>query len=466
MTCSVAFERSGSGERGVVAADLRLAWLDGLLREVQVSPGGFAVLLTRDGRVIAHSIDGGENASREVLVRPDDEARRRLAPVVDAMLAGPEGFQRVRIEGEPEWLSFRRVAHVGWWLAELYPESEMLAGVARLRSSQVGFSLMGLILLAAAVALVSRRLTRGLASLAASADRIAAGDLETEVPTLSSHDEIGVLTRAFAGMRRALLAYLEDLRIATVAKERLEGELRTARRIQEDMLSSQWAGGTDQGFELSAVLQPARQVGGDLYYHLQEGRRLFFLVGDVSGKGIAAALFMARAKTVFETIAPREEDPGSILTAVNAALCRGNEAGMFVTAACGWLDLRTGGLTVALAGHERPIVVRGDGAVAPLDVDGGPVLGLMEDSRFPVGQGLLAAGDAVVTFTDGISDAQSEEGEFFGTDRLIAALGATRQSDALGITSAALAAVKEFSTGAPQFDDMTVMAVRFLAPLS
>jgi sigma-B regulation protein RsbU (phosphoserine phosphatase) len=218
--------------------------------------------------------------------------------------------------------------------------------------------------------------------------------------------------------------------------------MKAARRIQADMLPPQTAGGASAGYEVSAVLVPARAVGGDLFDHFEHDRRVFFLVGDVSGKGVAAALFMARAKTLFDAVAARESDPGAVLSTLNQNLCRQNDAGMYVTAVCGTLDLETRTVTFATAGHEPPILVRADGHSEPIETEGGRVLGLMEAGDYPVSRLALGAGDALVAYTDGVSEAQDPAGEFFGAKRLLAATMRNAAGSATAITSGLLHDVK------------------------
>ncbi len=318
-------------------------------------------MLSRSGVVIAASQGRASAAPRAVLEEASPANRARLEPIVKKMVAGEKGFARVEIEGVPFRLTYRPLSRAGWSLAALYPEEEFLAEVGRLRIVQGLLALGGLLLLVLVVVVLSRRLTRPLGALAASADQIARGDLDAQLPPVESRDEVGALAGAFLHMRDALKEYIRNLQETTAAKERLESELKVARRIQADMLPRPVAGGRDEGFELGATLVSARQVGGDLFDHFLDAGRVFFLVGDVSGKGIAAALFMARAKTVFETVASREADPAALLATVNRSLCRDNDAGMFVTAVAGVLDLASGDLAFSVAGHEPPVLVPAEG---------------------------------------------------------------------------------------------------------
>jgi sigma-B regulation protein RsbU (phosphoserine phosphatase) len=261
-------------------------------------------------------------------------------------------------------------------------------------------------------------------------------------------------------MRDSLKEYIHNLKETTAAKERLEGEMKAARRIQADMLPAPTAGGGAAGYELAATLVPARAVGGDLFDHFEQNRRVFFLVGDVSGKGVGAALFMARAKTLFDAVATDERNPGAVLSTLNRSLCRQNEAGMYVTAVCGVLDLDTRTVTFATAGHEPPILLASDGRSTPLEGDGGRVLGLMEIGDYPVTDRTLDKGDALVMYTDGVSEAQDPAGEFFGTERLLESTGRQVAGSASAITAALLKDVKTFAATAPQSDDITILTLK------
>jgi len=464
VTFAVPFGTAGAAPAGVVTADVRLRRLDSIVKGIELGRNGFGLLLSRSGFVIATSERGRLDSEAPLLEQARPEARARLEPIVRRMRAGEPGFARIALEGHPFRLTYRPLSRAGWSLAALYPEDELLAEVSWLRAVQGMLALGGLALLALVVVLLSRRLTRPLTALAASALSIARGDLEAPLPPVESRDEVGVLGQAFHDMRDSLREYIRNLRETTAAKERLEGELKVARRIQADMLPRPVAGGAGQGYELGATLVPARAVGGDLYDHFLDGSRVFFLVGDVSGKGVGAALFMARAKTVFETVAAREADPGAVLARVNRSLCRDNDAGMFVTAGVGVLDRGTGELAFALAGHDPPLLALADGRPAPASAEGGPVLGLIEQSEFPVNRLRLGQGEALVLYTDGVSEAQDASGEFFGAERLATTVADVRLEPAPAVTARVLEAVRGFAGDAPQSDDITILTLRYLGP--
>jgi sigma-B regulation protein RsbU (phosphoserine phosphatase) len=460
ITRFVPLRGSDGGLSGVASASLRLDFLSAVLRDVQLEKSGFAVVLSRGGLLVAHTRRDLSEAVTDPLAELSPQLRAVVEPIVRRVQAGEAGFAAVPIDGRTFRLALRPIVRTGWSLATVDAENELLAGVSSLWRTQILLAATGLVLLGAAIVVLSRRITRPLVGLAASARRLATGDLDGPIPEPTSRDEIGALTRAFHHMRDSLKEYIRNLRETTAAKERLEGELKAARRIQADMLPSPTAGGGSAGYELSAILVPARVVGGDLFNHFEENRRVFFLVGDVSGKGVAAALFMARAKTVFDTVAATERDPGAVLSLLNRSLCRNNEAGMYVTVVCGVLDPDTHIVEFATAGHDPPVIVRPDGRSRSLETEGGRVLGLIEFGDYPVSTITLADGDALVMYTDGVPDAEDPTGAFFGVERLLAATTREAGRPAADLTAGLLRDVKAFAATARQSDDITILTLK------
>ena len=248
---------------------------------------------------------------------------------------------------------------------------------------------------------------------------------------------------------------------AFVEKQRIEEGLRLAHDIQMAMLPRRFP--VAREFELTADLRPARSVGGDLYDFLQGDDQVWFMVGDVSGKGVAAALFMAVAKTLFHASVTRDASPASVFTRINRELCRDNEGAMFVTAFAGCLDLRTGAVATVNAGHPRPFRVAGTGAVTELAVAPGLPLGVSEGYDYAAGALVLEPGESLYLYTDGVTEALDERGEEFSLRRLESTLRGLAGSSAAGLVAGSLAAVHAFAGATPPSDDVAVMAVRFLA---
>jgi sigma-B regulation protein RsbU (phosphoserine phosphatase) len=460
ITWAIPLRSRGDGIDGAVGASVRLEFLSSVVGDVHLGESGFAAVLSRRGLLVAHSRRDLTQGIHDPLAELSPELRRLVEPLMRRAEAGESAFAAVPVEGRVFRITLRPIARTGWSLATAYAEDELLADVSALQRTQIALGLTGLAILAVAIVILSRRITRPLGALVAGAGRLATGDLEGPLPEATSRDEVGELTVAFRRMRDSLKDYIRNLRETTAAKERLEGELEAARRIQADMLPSPAAGGVRAGYDLSATLVPAAAVGGDLYDHFEQNRRLFFLLGDVSGKGVAAALFMARAKTLFDEVATHEHDPGAVLATLNRSLCRRNEAGMYVTAVCGVLDIDTRKVRFATAGHEPPILVRTGAPPEPLQTDGGRVLGLIEFGDYPSSTITLAAGDALLMYTDGVSEARDPDAGFYGPERLLAVASRHASADAAAITDSLLKDVQAFAGPAPQSDDITILTLK------
>ena len=278
-------------------------------------------------------------------------------------------------------------------------------------------------------------------------------------------DEVGSLAEAMTAMIARLQRYLLEMQAATAARERVEGELSAARDIQEGMLPRTFPPFPERrDVDVYAMLQSAKQVGGDLYdYVLLDRDRLFFVVGDVSGKGVPAALFMAMTMTLFKATAlASTAGPDQIMRRVNAELSRENPGQMFVTAFCGILDLSTGAVEYANGGHDAPFVRAADGTVARLGKTRGMALGVFGDADFDPARHQLAPGDALVLFTDGVSEAANTDDDLFTIDRIESALAAvSRDASARGLAEGLADDVRVFVGEAPQSDDLAILVVRF-----
>ena len=464
VTYSVPFfagEGSARRLRGVATADLPLAFLSQIAGEVHPGDTGRALVLSRTGRILALSGNRRFETDAEFIEQLPAARRADLEPLVRHMVSGSAGFAQARVGGVAGRILYQPLGRAGWSLGVFYPEQELMAGVRQLRALQATLGVTGLAVLAAVVVALSRRFTAPLRELAGAARRLAS-NLDAPLPRARSQDELGALAIAFGDMREDLRRYLRDLEAATKARERLESELAIARRIQMDMLPRPSAGGEGLGFELAALLEPALAVGGDLFDHLADGGRVFFLVADVSGKGIPAALFMARASTLFQSAVARRRDPTEILGEVNRGLCRENAEGMYVTAACGVLEIASGELAFACAGHQPPVRLRADRRPDPLPAQGGTVLGLFEGARFPLERARLLPGEAIFAFTDGVDEAFDAKGALFGSDRLLSCLESLAGAPAAGVNAAVRDAVRRFAGEAPQSDDMTMLTLRYL----
>ena len=250
--------------------------------------------------------------------------------------------------------------------------------------------------------------------------------------------------------------------VVNVENERHEESLRLANEIQMRMLPPGIVDlPTNAPFAIRAHIRPARQVGGDLYDFFWNEERLYFCIGDVTGKGIGAALVMAVTKTLFRAHAAFQDDPAKVLSAANARLFEETDPSMFVTAFCGFLDLRDGRLLFSNAGHDRPLMVAAGGAVQPLESKAGLPLGVFPKFSYILEERIVKPGEAVFLYTDGVTDAANRAEELFRMDRLRKVLESGGTADPSRIVPAVLDSVDRFAEGTLQADDLTMLCVQY-----
>ena len=269
---------------------------------------------------------------------------------------------------------------------------------------------------------------------------------------------LAIASHVAVAMERARLttAYLEH--------ERLAEGLKLASEIQMRMLPSANATtalGDDSPVEIHAYIRPARMVGGDLYDFSLTDKRLYFCIGDVSGKGIGSALVMALTKTLYRANVPYYEDVAKLTEAVNIRLCEETGPTMFVTAFSGYLDLEDGTLRFCNAGHDRPFLLRGDGSVDLLESKPGLALGVLPKFNYPVQQITLGKGDALFLYTDGVTEATNASEKLFSIERLRQTLQRCVGESALRVIAETTNDVDRFVEKAPQADDITMMCIRY-----
>ena len=257
--------------------------------------------------------------------------------------------------------------------------------------------------------------------------------------------------------------YLRNILAMTAEKERTGTELALATRIQADMLPNKFPAFPDrQEFHVFASMTPAKEVGGDFYdFFFVDDDRLALVMADVSGKGIPAAMFMMMAKNMIQNQAMAGHSPQEVLGTVNQLICENNKEEMFVTVWFGILDLASGILTAANAGHEYPVVKTPDGPFEVFKDKHGFVLGTMEGISYKEYELHLEPGAKLFVYTDGLSEAQNSEEELFGRNRIVQALNSVKDEPPEGLLRAVTEAVTAFVGEAEQFDDLTMLCIEY-----
>lgn len=328
-----------------------------------------------------------------------------------------------------------------------------------MRRMSIGLTVLFILTLVLLTILLRRtihKLVAPLTTFTQAVDEVAQGNLQAKLPEIHSMDEMQCLHHSFCMMQKSLARQMEELKQVNEAKGRIEGELQVARELQLSMLPKPYtptAG--NHRLDIYGSLTPAREVGGDLYDFIVRDGKLFFCIGDVSGKGVPAALVMATTLSQFRIAASYVDEIEKIIAYMNNYMCDGNDTCIFITFFLGVLDLSTGLLRCCNGGHNKPILMSTE-----LDVKPDLPLGVMEDVPYEVREFTIPSGAMLFLYTDGLTEAKNGQDELFGRQRLLDQLqgGVDCKQQIDNMTQA----VHEYVGDAPQSDDLTMLAIRYL----
>ena len=400
------------------------------------------------------------------------------------------------IDGEKVMINYTSLEHTPWTIVMVFPTffvnviSYIIGGLL------LFFILIGLLVVFFAGRRGIKKTSEPLRQLAVSADEVAKGNFDTHLPNIKSRDEIHQLRDSFENMQQSLTRYVNELRDTTAQNAAMENELKIAHDIQMSMLPKTFPPYPERDdIDIYGMLTPAKAVGGDLFDFYIRDNQLFFCIGDVSGKGIPASLFMSVTRSLFRNISAHVAFPERIAFALNNALTENNDTYMFVTLFTGVLDLATGHLRYCNAGHNSPLLIgcnvedcephsdlqvgdcvphsdlqvgdcvpHSDLQVRELSCLSNLPLGIMADFQFEAQEVDIASQTTIFLFTDGLNEAENAVQEQFGDDRIMAVanrLLAERQYQPLNITYEMYQAVHTFVAGAEQSDDLTMLAIQY-----
>jgi sigma-B regulation protein RsbU (phosphoserine phosphatase) len=360
---------------------------------------------------------------------------------------------------------------LGWYIGVTVPVSEIREPAKAIVFKQS--ALIGVILLCSVLsaAWMVSRISRPLTFLAERVKAFSSTDLtrdETEDQYLDQlaakyKDEVGGLANAFVFMKGQLKENIRQLLETTARNERIQGELNIAKDIQLGLLPKIFPPFPDcSAMDIYASLEPAKEVGGDLYdFYFVEDHKLCFTIGDVSGKGVPAALMMAITKTLIKTSAFKKIGPGAIMTEVNDAISSDNPQSMFVTLFVGILDLNTGVVTYANGGHNPAVHIAGSGQAGYQKGISGPVVGIMDGIQYKDLSLTLAPGDSLFLYTDGVTEAMDGQERFYSEATLLAQIESRKSPSPRDLVEYLKSDIKSFAAGAPQYDDIAMLMVRY-----
>ena len=307
---------------------------------------------------------------------------------------------------------------------------------------------------------IARSFSRPIHKVALHARRIGVGDLESRLH-IPTGDEMEELAEVLNKMSGDLSAYIKNLTETTAVKERMEGELQLAREIQRSIIPHTFPPFPDvREFDIYGTMIPAKEVAGDFFdFFFIDPDKLGIVIGDVSGKGVPAALFMSMTRALIRVYGLAGEGPALTLGKTNRMLAADNDASMFVSVIYAEYDLRTGRMVMANGGHNPPLLCAA-GDCRRLDTQPDLFLGPFPDAVFQEWSFTMAPGDAVIFYTDGVTEAQTASGSLYGDERLLCRYDGRQDRDPQGLCRDLLADVREFCREAPQYDDITLLAFR------
>ena len=391
----------------------------------------------------------------------DDELGKRMVNGENKVIGDFD--EDLKLDGEKEVVSYQPIKNTPWSIAFVCPKFIIDVFGYIFGGFLLLFILIGLLVVFFAGRFSIKRAARPLKQLAASADEVAKGNFDAPLPQMKHRDEICQLRDSFENMQHSLTRYVAELRDTTAQKASFESELNIAHNIQMSMLPKTFPPYPERhDIDIYGSLTPAKGVGGDLFdFHIRD-EKLFFCIGDVSGKGVPASLFMAVTRSLFRNVSTYASNPADIVKALNNAQAEGNDTNMFVTLFVGALDLHTGLLTYCNAGHDAPLLVGRD--VGQLPCDSNLPIGVFADFNFTQQEISIDSGTTIFLFTDGLNEAENIEHDQFGdmriwnTAKAVLAEGSHQPKNIIEVMTDK---VHQFVGDAEQSDDLTMLAIRY-----
>ena len=448
---------------GVINTSLSISWLSQNISALRPYPNSYSIMIGRGGTYFVHP-DTTKITRQTIFTQTIEQPDTAITALGYAMTHGEEGVKQMSLNGEDCYVFYKPLGQTGCSMAIVCPESDIFGGFDRLRNSVRAIVLIGLLLMLYLFIRIITRELQPLRRLAYEAETIASGQFDAPLPDFQRIDEIGQLSHSFGNMQQSLVKYIDELKNTTAQKASIERDLRIASGIQMGMLPEKFPTREDRDdVQLFASLTPAKEVGGDLFDFYFRDEKLFFCIGDVSGKGVPASLFMAVTRSTFRTVSAHESMPDRIVTQMNKTIADMNKNLMFVTLFVGVLDLPTGRMYFCNAGHDAPLLV--GAGVGELACDANIPVGFMPSWKYSLQETQIFTGTTILLFTDGLTEAMNADNEQFQMERVndvafqALSVGQQEPRELIGRMTEA---VHQFVGDAEQSDDLTMMAIQYI----
>lgn len=439
---------------GVLSAEVSISALTSYLAKDHFYDSSYTVVMSSQANVIAHPDSNYLLVNLKEFVKKLDD--KKFAEAIDKMAAGEKGIGTIKAT---QSVAIFGPVNNGWSCAIISSGKEVFGGVVKFQLLLLLFAIMDLILLYVVTKLIIGRTLIPITEVTYLAKNVAKGNFKAEIPQAKGHTEIFHLHEALRNMLKSINEYIAQLKTTTAANERFESELSIASEIQKQMLRTDFI--NDEEVDLYATLKPAKEVGGDMYDFLRVDRQIYFAVGDVSGKGVPAALYMAISRSLFHYVSGMSLNTNGVAACINSSFCSGNDTNMFITMFIGRFDLDTRELVFCNAGHNPIVVIGPDGKASYLHAKSNMAAGVFDEFPYEKESIILEKGSRLLIYTDGVSEAENAVKDQYGEDRLIEFAG----SQDVNLSSEEFVenlyqSVKAFTKENPQNDDITIMSVK------
>lgn len=464
----------------VLCADVDLRWVQQIVEDAKPYDFSKVSVLSRDGQFICHSDSANILSVNTLKIEKSDVHNNEEIELLQRMLKGEKGSDSLMsmarfldssssdYDDGASVVFFAPVERVQWSVSFSIPEKKIMEHANQLRKNMIFMLVLLLLLISFGMYYVIRAQLLPLKALAKSTKNVASGNFFSKLPNLYLKDEVGSLRDSFEEMQHSLANYVAELKQTTASKASLLSELRIASDIQMAMLPKKSSAYEDRAdIDVYGFLKSAKEVGGDLYDFFIRDEKLFFCIGDVSGKGVPASLLMATTKALFRMASAHDDNPSDILNSINGIMEEQNQYNMFVTMFVGVLDLATGELNYSNAGHDAPMLVSTEG-IKMLETDANLPVGVMDDMVYTLQHTTVQPRTTIFLYTDGLTEAEDVDYNQFGEKRMrkvalqMMVDGNDEWQQPGELVKKIENAVASFVGKAEQSDDLTMLAISFM----
>ncbi|PKN79725.1 MAG: phosphoserine phosphatase [Candidatus Cloacimonetes bacterium HGW-Cloacimonetes-1] len=452
---------------GVVRIDLSLSYLQRMVMPVQLKKTGYSFIITHNGTIITHPADSLV-MNETIFSLAQQYEDKQLRNIGRSMLNGSKGFEQLAGSSpmSGKWIYYAPLISNSWALCLVVDDKELFEDLNALLWIQAFIAIIAFLALAIIIYARTLHIYKPIKRLTKVAQEFGNGNFEIELIPTNAVNEIYMLENSFMTMRESLLDYIANLKATTDEKDKIVTDVRFASEIQKKLIPQNYElPGQNPELKIFGILEPATDIGGDLYdYFFIDNNRFCYVIADVLGKGIAAAMTMTMVSTLIRSKVHNITKPNDLLKDINIFLCENNIESNFVTINLGILDLRTGLLEYSNAGHVPLYIKKLDRSLVKYAETHSTAMGIFPNITIGSDTIQLDLGDELILFTDGITEAISKTEVFFGYQRLENILSDLQQHHPEVTAQAILEAIRKFSEVEKQDDDLTILVIDFVHP--